>query len=125
VSRLRSLLDELEVSPASVEDPGRGVASRDPFFTADVLSSLPGRLAFTGITPRQRVVLLGLFHGLAVAMGVGAAWVFGSSFGSLTQHAHGWSEALGEVSWAWISAAVVLVALVALAATRVGTEDHA
>jgi hypothetical protein len=120
MSRLRSLLDELEVAgPAAADDPGTMVSSRDPFFTADVLASLPSRLPFTGITPRQRVALLGLFHAVAVAGGVGALWVFAPGvLGGVAQHAHGWSDALGEVSWMWGLAAVVLVALVALAATR-------
>jgi hypothetical protein len=122
---LRSLIDELEVDDAvEVDDSTPAIASRDPFFTAEVLGSLPSRLAFTGITPRQRIALLGLFHGVALAAGVGAAWTFGPEvLSGLAHHAHGWSDALDEVSWAWSLVAVVLVGSVALVATRTHTHS--
>jgi hypothetical protein len=124
VSRLRSLLDELDVDPEAEAslDPlpaGRG----DPFFTAQVLAALPSRLAFTGLTPGQRVALLGSFHALAAALAAGVVWTFApTSFAELTHHAHGWLDALGEAPWTWSLAAVVFVALVALAVTRSHTR---
>jgi hypothetical protein len=125
MSRLRSLIDELDVAGSVTEDDRTPqVETRDPFFTAEVLAALPSRLAFTGITPRQRVVLLGLFHGVAVAMAVGVAWLFAPGLvGGVAQHAHDWAGTLGEVSATWSLAAVVLVGFVALAVTRSHTRS--
>jgi hypothetical protein len=122
---LRSLSEELEVDdPVELEDAMPVITSRDPFFTAEVVGSLPSRLAFTGITPRQRIALLGLFHGAALAAGIGAAWTFGPEvLSGIAHHAHGFGDALGDVSWAWSLVAVVLVGAVALMATRTHTRS--
>ena len=125
MNRLRSLMDELEVDEAVFQtavEP-HGVERGDPFFTAQVLAALPSRLAFTGLTPLERVAILSFFYVVAGAVAVAVGWTFAPGLlDNVAHHAHGWFEGVAEVPWTWGVAAVVLVGVVAFGVTRSHTR---
>lgn len=98
-------------------------AGIDPFFTARVLGDLPRPLAWTGLTPRRRMAVLGAFHLAAAIVAVLVMqWAMPQSVAHVAQRAHGWLQADLDLSMLGGLAAVALVVLVAFGSSRAHTR---
>jgi len=92
---------ELELWGA-LPGPAAAAPPVDPFFTARVVSSLPGPRSGTGLTPRRRALLLGLFHGVAGLLAYVVLTMVPESTTRWAEQAHSvlsWGSELGSSLW--------------------------
>jgi hypothetical protein len=102
----------------------KGEVRCDPFFTARVLDALPEPLRFTGLSPRERVAVLAIFHVLALVAAYGILrWAAPDAVDAVADGAHAWFGLGLDVSAPWLTAfALVAVALVAFISSRSHTR---
>lgn len=110
--------DELELLGA-LEAPTVAPPAADPFFTARVVDALPRSWVPHRLSPRRRLVVLGLFHLIAVALALLVLALAPESTARWAEQAHSvldWGSQVGSSMWLGASAitGVALLAFVVL-----------
>ncbi|MEX1367102.1 MAG: hypothetical protein AB1Z98_28500 [Nannocystaceae bacterium] len=117
---LRDFVDDELALLGALEDRSV-VPSADPFFTARVVDSLPPQAwAPNRLTPRRRLLVLGVFHLVAVMLALVVLSMVPESTARWAEGAHSvlrWGSQAGSSLWLTASA-IAAVAVVALVAAR-------
>ena len=106
----------------SLPDPSSGTTV-DPFFTARVVESLPGPRLGTGLSPRRRAMVLGLFHIVAGVLAYAVLTMVPESTARWAEQAHemlSWGSQSGS-SMLVTATGVGAALLVAFVASRIHT----
>ena len=117
---LREFVEDEVALLGAIEGPSSGPPPNDPFFTARVVDALPRTWAPNRLSPRRRLVVLGLFHLVAVALAVVVLAMVPESTARWAEQAHSvlswgseWSSGL------WLGASGIAgVALLAFLVAR-------
>lgn len=116
---LREFVDDELALLGALEDSSV-MPSADPFFTARVVDSLPQAWAPNRLSPRRRLLVLGVFHLVAVMLALVVLSMVPESTARWAEEAHSvlrWGSQAGSSLWLTASA-IAGVAVVALVAAR-------
>lgn len=111
--------DELELLGA-LDAPVAATPSADPFFTARVVDALPRSWVPNRLSPRRRLLVLGLFHLVAVMFALVVLVMVPESTERWAEQAHSmlsWGSEAGSSMWL-TACAIAGVGLLAVVAAR-------